>query len=365
MPKYESQFTGTEIDERLGKIPQMEDDITNLKQNGGGGGIIAETDPTVPAWAKQPTKPSYTAEEVGALPSDTVIPEEVYIGDTEPTDENIKIFIDTSEEDLKLSDFENDMGYITEDDLPEIPEAPQADWSQNDPTAADYVKNRTHWAEPNETITAPEQTVALEEGQGFSSDFLESFFLLNDNYEVSYNGTVYNCVCFEFSGIGAIGNPIACGGEDNGLPFFMMIIDEGLALMDLSGAESVVLKILHKGEIVHKIPAKFVDFPDFVISFANDNGNVILTSHTVDEVFDAYYAGKKLTAKISVLGDNVGDVQYLYAPLSVFVDETTGDGTEVIAMAFRSFTFFTDEVVTLTLQEDGTIIYNTTKFAMA
>ena len=29
-----------------------------------------ETDPTVPAWAKQPTKPSYTAEEVGARSSD-------------------------------------------------------------------------------------------------------------------------------------------------------------------------------------------------------------------------------------------------------------------------------------------------------
>lgn len=28
---------------------------------------IEETDPTVPAWAKQPTKPEYTAEEVGAV----------------------------------------------------------------------------------------------------------------------------------------------------------------------------------------------------------------------------------------------------------------------------------------------------------
>lgn len=32
---------------------------------------IDETDPTVPDWAKQPKKPSYTAEEVGALPNTT------------------------------------------------------------------------------------------------------------------------------------------------------------------------------------------------------------------------------------------------------------------------------------------------------
>lgn len=35
---------------------------------------FTETDPTVPSWAKQSTKPSYTASEVGALPDTTVIP---------------------------------------------------------------------------------------------------------------------------------------------------------------------------------------------------------------------------------------------------------------------------------------------------
>lgn len=34
----------------------------------GSGGILKETDPTVPDWAKQPSKPTYTASEVGALP---------------------------------------------------------------------------------------------------------------------------------------------------------------------------------------------------------------------------------------------------------------------------------------------------------
>lgn len=36
--------------------------------------LQSETDPTVPAWAKAPNKPSYTAQEVGALPSSTSIP---------------------------------------------------------------------------------------------------------------------------------------------------------------------------------------------------------------------------------------------------------------------------------------------------
>lgn len=57
-----------------------------------GGGIGEETDPTVPAWAKQPNKPSYTAAEVGALSVDTKIP-------TVPTN---------------VSAFSNDAGYLTQ-----------------------------------------------------------------------------------------------------------------------------------------------------------------------------------------------------------------------------------------------------------
>ena len=45
------------------KMKEIDDKITN------------ETDPTVPAWAKEPNKPTYTAEEVGALPSNTPIPD--------------------------------------------------------------------------------------------------------------------------------------------------------------------------------------------------------------------------------------------------------------------------------------------------
>lgn len=66
--------------------------LDDLEQNGGTGGgtggITKETDPTVPDWAKQPKKPSYTADEVGALPASTKIP-------------------------AKTSDLQNDSGFIT------------------------------------------------------------------------------------------------------------------------------------------------------------------------------------------------------------------------------------------------------------
>lgn len=50
---------------------------------------FTETDPTVPSWAKAASKPTYTASEVGALPSTTSIP-------------------------TKTSDLQNDSGYLTQ-----------------------------------------------------------------------------------------------------------------------------------------------------------------------------------------------------------------------------------------------------------
>lgn len=43
--------------------------LTIPRGDTGASGVTQETDPTVPAWAKQPNKPTYTASEVGALPS--------------------------------------------------------------------------------------------------------------------------------------------------------------------------------------------------------------------------------------------------------------------------------------------------------
>ena len=59
--------------ENAGKVLGIGEDGTVVPVDaptGGEGGIEKETDPTVPAWAKQPNKPSYTADEVGAVSQD-------------------------------------------------------------------------------------------------------------------------------------------------------------------------------------------------------------------------------------------------------------------------------------------------------
>jgi hypothetical protein len=66
-------------------VPTKVSDLTN---DAGYISSYTETDPTVPAWAKASTKPTYTASEVGALPDTTSIPS-------------------------KTSDLTNDSGYIT------------------------------------------------------------------------------------------------------------------------------------------------------------------------------------------------------------------------------------------------------------
>ena len=57
-------------------IPTSTSQLTNDSGFITASDIPAETDPTVPAWAKASTKPTYTANEVGALPSNTVITDE-------------------------------------------------------------------------------------------------------------------------------------------------------------------------------------------------------------------------------------------------------------------------------------------------
>ena len=77
MAEYKLPYTAVDIQERLGKIDNMaEKSHIPTKQSqlqNDTNFITVETDPTVPAWAKAANKPSYTAAEVGAVPTSRTV----------------------------------------------------------------------------------------------------------------------------------------------------------------------------------------------------------------------------------------------------------------------------------------------------
>ena len=56
--QYDRELAAGRIDETAIYLTPAQDEV-----------VSEEIDPTVPAWAKEPTKPSYTANEVGAYQS--------------------------------------------------------------------------------------------------------------------------------------------------------------------------------------------------------------------------------------------------------------------------------------------------------
>lgn len=92
----------------------------------GGGGSYTETDPTVPAWAKQQTKPTYTASEVGALPSNTPIPDSL----SDLHDDSTHRLVTDAEKQIWNNKSNFSGSYNDLEDKPSIPaEQVNSDWS--------------------------------------------------------------------------------------------------------------------------------------------------------------------------------------------------------------------------------------------
>lgn len=93
----------------------------------------------------------------------------------------------------KLSELEIDMEIGSE----QI----QSDWSQNDETASDYVKNRPFWAgEEEKTIKCTPDSMNILVG------FRE--FAVGDTVTINVDGVEHSLVAFDYSGIACIGDAI-------------------------------------------------------------------------------------------------------------------------------------------------------------
>ncbi len=143
-----------------GEIPTRTSELTNDSGFINGSAVPAnETDPTVPSWAKQSTKPSYTASEVGALPDTTVIPSATsqLVNDSG--------YITSASVPTSTGQLINDSGYITGAEVPANeadPTVPAWAKAANKPT---YTASEVG-ALPDTTVI-PSETSQLENDSGF------------------------------------------------------------------------------------------------------------------------------------------------------------------------------------------------------
>lgn len=140
----------------------------------------------------------------------------------------------------------------------------QPDWNQNDKTQPDYVKNRPFYTgNPVETVLVEESTVSFaNDGGAYMAQFESTFSpTVGETYKVSWDGTVYECICAAFGSDIVIGNLSIMGADsDTGEPFVMLVsIGEVIIIVTLDTSASHTFSISRMAEQIVKIPAKFID----------------------------------------------------------------------------------------------------------
>lgn len=133
-----------------------------------------------------------------------------------------------------------------------------ANWDQNDDTALDYIKNRTHWSEIANHTLIEETTVEVLDGP---SPIGSLAFVEGETYFVTFEGITYECIAWEFYNGGLIvGNETIVGltgGNSNNEPFMCCSMDNScLVVVPENGTYTI--KIEGKKEVVHKLDEKYL-----------------------------------------------------------------------------------------------------------
>ena len=182
----------------------------------------------------------------------------------------------------------------------------QSDWNQNDSTASDYVKNRPFYTgDPVETVFAEESTVEFSDVDGFYMGTSEwtSLPIDGETYKVSWDGTIYECICIAYGGLSVLGNlSIVGAGSDTGEPFVVSTSsNNALVIYTANTSASHTFSISGLAPEVVKIDEKYL--PDTIATksevevaqnTANSNKEVIHSafSSSFTFTFDKQTSGR-------------------------------------------------------------------------
>lgn len=150
----------------------------------------------------------------------------------------------------------------------------RGNWNQNDPTADDYIKNRTHWEETiqGKFALVPEMTVNISDDGGYQDLSNSVKLTAGEKYTVILNGITYECVARDFNDEDAviIGNGAVYGDgiKGNDEPFSCDNYSDGTIYLNVAAAGTYTISICsdETRTIVHKLDKKFIDIPDNLVT---------------------------------------------------------------------------------------------------
>lgn len=168
-----------------------------------------------------------------------------------------------------------------------------ADWNVNDPTASGYIINRTHWIEnPKEVILIKNEKIVVD---SVESEITPSFFVkltLGQNYTVTFNDQIYECISHIVSGVVVIGNAYIMTRStsmDTGEPFFMAdlssigVNDTNFFMSSETGTHTITIKTIDSG--IHKLDNKFLSNEIINVADAYKNEDLV-TWDNMPEIYD-------------------------------------------------------------------------------
>lgn len=218
---------------------------------------------------------------------------------------------------------------------PAAAEQKQADWNQNDETAADYVKNRTHYTKKDTVLEYGVLSGFEDDGSGMYYYVLPYVLdiYVGLKVEVTWDNQVYQLTAIQpTDGIAFIGNNSFLNGEDSGEPF-------GIFIDKLRGMTSVVstgTETSHEVGIVAKSPVRIEPYflPTNIAYLQNGFFPLNLVIPSAEDVFGGpiYVGGTESTLEnpyrnkhtlnnLTLETFNKMLVGTVYLPRSVLVDD--------------------------------------------
>ena len=192
----------------------------------------------------------------------------------------------------------------------------QPDWTQNNPDAPDYVKNRTHWIEDAKLETIFDGTLDTSGVGSAHFDFLEMNkpLVVGEEYLVTLNGTQY-WLTADFDGdIVYIGDNTF---KYTTMPFVLYNDSDTSQMFETNKSGTWKLNVKHNSKVVHQLDEKFI--PDSIARV-----------HNWAKIYDSGAITKNVNAFSSI---SIDDYTNLMVAIKV-VNTTSSSGAAGGAITF-------------------------------